>query len=504
MTTSGAAIPAGWWLGRWSRSTAGRLMRLELHRSTMLLLLVPVALLLGFTELRNNLGQAPLWGARSIVVQRSMELVGGIVAGVAAWTAARDRRRQVTELLCTTARPAWVRQIAAWAAVAAWSLLLYGAYVAVVFIVTARQATWGSPNWWPAAVGATAVVACSAVGFVFGALVPGRFTAPLVTIGVLLAPQIGTLALQRNQQWGRLSPVEDPGTTGSGVFIPYHAGLSIVQLIFLFGVIVAALGALALPAAAGGRAVRRAGVVAVVMGLVAAAAGLALADSARQTSQGIVIPAFHSASDDRAIAYRPACESHLAVPICVHPAYLTLLPSVANALEPVLAEVAGLPGAPTRVTLTPTTANTLAGNIWVSGSPPVLYLSPGLFAVPPGATFANPVLQQIQQLRLPAADTVVANVIGQIRSDDGVTSEAIAVRQAVAAGIRKVAGLPAFPPDDTANQRSAPDQQAAPPSPAVGAAAQRFAALSPSVRHTWLVTYVAAIRAGQLTLADIP
>jgi hypothetical protein len=480
-------------------------MRLELHRSTMLLLLVPVALLLGFTELRNNLGQAPLWGARSIVVQRSMELVGGIVAGVAAWTAARDRRRHITELLATTARPAWVRQIAAWAAVAVWSLLLYGAYVAVVFVVTARQATWGSPNWWPAAVGATAVVACSAVGFAFGALIPGRFTAPLVTIGALLAPQIGTLALQRNQQWGRISPVEDPGTSGTGVFVPYHAGLSIVQLIFLVGVILAALGALAIPPRAGGRGVHRAGVVAVAVGVAAAATGLALAGTARQTAQGIVIPAFHTAADDRPIAYTPVCDSNATVPICLHPAYRAVLPSVVNAIDPVLAEVAGLPGTPTRVTLAPTTVVGLkGGDLRVSGNPPVFYLSPGLFVLQPGTTFASALDPQIQQLRQDAADAVIAKVIGQTGSDGTMTSNAVAVQTAIAAGIRQVVGLPAFPAADATNARSAPGQQGSPPSPAVGAAATRFAALSSSARHAWLVANVAAVRAGQLTLADIP
>ncbi|HEY7174810.1 MAG TPA: hypothetical protein VH442_07830, partial [Micromonosporaceae bacterium] len=463
MSATGTAIPAGWRLRLWSRSAAGRLMRLELHRSTMLLLLVPVALLLGFTELRNNVGQAPLWGARSIVVQRSMELVGGIVAGIAAWTAARDHRRHVTELLITTARPAWVRQIAAWAAVAAWSFLLYGAYVAVVFVVTARQATWGSPNWWPAAVGATAVVACSAVGFVFGALVPGRFTAPLVTIGVLLAPQLGVLALQRHLQWGRISPVEDPGAAGTGVFIPYHSGLSIVQLTFLVGVIVAALGALALPAAAGGRVIRRAGVVAVAVGVAAASVGVALAGTSRPTPQGIVIQAFHSDADNRPIAYTPACATNATVPICVHPAYRAVLPSVVSAIDPVLVQVAGLPGAPTRVTFAPTTAESLrGGDLRVSGTPPVFYLSPGMFVLQPGSTFADALDPQIQQLRQDATDAVIAKVIGQTRSDGTVTSNAAAVRAAIVAGIRQVLGLPPFPPADAANQRSAPGQ-AGPP-----------------------------------------
>ena len=43
-----------------------------------------------------------------------------------------------------------------------------------------------------------------------------------------------------------------------------------------------------------------------------------------------------------------------------------------------------------------------------------------------------------------------------------------------------------------------------PQSPAMTAAASRFAALSPATRHAWLVTHLAALRAGHITLAQLP
>jgi hypothetical protein len=47
-----------------------------------------------------------------------------------------------------------------------------------------------------------------------------------------------------------------------------------------------------------------------------------------------------------------------------------------------------------------------------------------------------------------------------------------------------------------------------PPGPAPGspayAAARRFAALPASTRHTWLVRHLAALRAGRITLAQLP
>jgi hypothetical protein len=374
-------------------------------------------------------------------------------------------------------------------------LVLYAAYVAVVFVVTARQATWGSPNWWPAIVGATSIVACSAVGFAAGGLVPGRFTAPVVTIVVLLAPAMGLVALQQNLQWGRVSPVEDSVVPGTGVFIPYHAGLSIVQLIFASGVIVAAMGVLALPATAGGPSLQRVGVIAVVIGTAAMAAALALANSARQTPQGIVIPALHSAADDRPLAYAQVCDDQATVPICIHPAYRSLLPQVAAALDPVLTQVAGLPGAPTRVEMGPTTANSLnGGTLKLSGSPPVLYLGPGGLLVQPGTSFDSGLVPQIQQLRAPAAQEIMANLIGGGRPDGGSMSVADQVRQAITVSFWVPVGAPLYGPRDPHEALS----------PAVTAAAERFTKLPLSTRHAWLVKHLAAVRSGQLTLADIP
>jgi len=45
--------------------------------------------------------------------------------------------------------------------------------------------------------------------------------------------------------------------------------------------------------------------------------------------------------------------------------------------------------------------------------------------------------------------------------------------------------------------------EVAPGSPAY-AAAQRFAALAASARHAWLVQYLTALRAGRITVAQLP
>jgi hypothetical protein len=81
----------------------------------------------------------------------------------------------------------------------------------------------------------------------------------------------------------------------------------------------------------------------------------------------------------------------------------------------------------------------------------------------------------------------------------------------VVAVLARASGLP----QPTSAPRSTPSgsrKRAAPsppaPEPAPGspayAAAQRFAALAPSARHAWLVQHLTALRAGRITLAQLP
>ena len=49
-----------------------------------------------------------------------------------------------------------------------------------------------------------------------------------------------------------------------------------------------------------------------------------------------------------------------------------------------------------------------------------------------------------------------------------------------------------------------PGRRAGPPAAQIAAAAARFAALPAATRHAWLVANLAALRAGHLTLSQIP
>ena len=182
--------------GRWP--AAGRLLRLELLNNAMLWMLPVAAALFWLTTYRKAMAMPPLWNMRARALQSGALLAfASPVAGAAAWMGSREGRRHTTDLVTVTARPRWVRQLATWAATTCWALVGYLGCVAVLYGVTAQQATWGGPLWWPAVVAAASLPALSALGFAAGAAVPSRFTAPLATIAAFFVLGLSTQLIQR-------------------------------------------------------------------------------------------------------------------------------------------------------------------------------------------------------------------------------------------------------------------------------------------------------------------
>jgi hypothetical protein len=483
---------------------AARLLRLELRRNAMPWVL-PVAIgLFWFTTYRKAMAMPPLWTPRAASLQ-SGALLAFIcpVVGVAAWMGSREARRHVTDLVTVTARPRTARQLTAWAATTCWAMLGYLGCVAALYGVTARQVAWGGPPWWPVAVVAASLLALSALGFAAGALVPSRFTAPVAAIAAFFALALSTQLIQGSQSYWQVSPIVaapwDIGAdAGRGVFYPYLPDLSIAQVLFLTGLTMAVLGAAALPRGPGVGWLRRPAAAVTAAGLLAAGTAVALAGTGKLDAHGMIaIPALHDAANDRPLRYTPVC-SHAAIPVCLNPAYASYLPTAATALAPVLSEMAGLPGAPVRVSQAAAIYRQGTGNAVsvglagppVSGTPPVFHLLlPNQLPGPPMTTggFAA-------ALRSSAGPAIVASVIG-----DG--PGASRAQQAVAAALSMSAGLPQPSLPGPVVQR----RYTTVPLPVpVRSAAGRFAALPSPARHAWLVRHLAALRAGRITLAQLP
>jgi len=453
-------------------------LRLEARRNITPLLLPVMALLLWFSPYGRSLGDLALWARRSSALQESLLGIAPFMAGVAAWTASRDGRGQTLDLLATTPRGSWRRGLYGWAATTLWGLLFYALAAALLFGLTAREATWGGPSWWAVAVGAVTIVTFSAAGHALGVLFPGRFVAPLTAVGSFLAIVVGAVVKTQNNPYGLVTPVGTSIDPDRAMFYKTGPAEDIVQLLFLTGVTAVAIGVLALPAAAGGRWVRRTGTALTAAGIATAMAALWLAGGAKvNVNEGrIFIPHLQSTPADQEISYTPVCDRS-PIPACVHPAYRRTLGQVAAALRPVTVQLAGLPGAPQRIDLRLNGPSTPVG-----GAPPVLYLEPPLDAADAGEPIRGGDAQQLRSFLV--TDVVTAP-----------GSEPTAAQQAVMLGVLAVAGDPM----DTAvlPTRGEPDAS-------VTAAARRFAAAPAAERRQWLGAHLGALRAGRLTLKDLP
>jgi hypothetical protein len=496
---------------------AARLLRVELRRNAMPWILPLIAALFWFDSYRPSTGTSPLYGLRTYWNMGQGHTIvdfGPFVAGVAAWMGSRDGRRRLADLVTATPRPRWAAQLATWAATAIWAVAAYLLFVGVMFAMYAHQGVGGAPPWWWVAVGATAVTAFSAVGFTIGAYWPSRFAAPAAAfIGFLAMAMSSQTGFHHSAGWALILPTNSNGTfdgnagADSGIFYPWLPDLPIARIMFLAGIAVAALGLTGLPARAGDRWLRRSAAVVTLAGVASAGTAAGLAGTARLSVHGMVIPALHDAANDAPVTYAPTCGHAAGVRVCLNPAYGRWLPDMTTALAPVLAEVAGLPGAPVRATQVPA-AYPSGGSgppqaISLGGQPPLLRLQIGILNLPGSCGFCGgPVARKdfVDQVRLLSAGDFVG-------AGNGAGSP---VQQAVQAALLRDAGIPfAAQPKLIAGTKNGPGPVigGTGPGPATGpvyAAARRFAALPAAARHAWLAAHLAALRAGQLTLKELP
>ncbi len=491
--------------------TAARLLRVELRHNAMPVILPLIAALLWFDSYRPSLTQPPLWVLRTFWNMGQGHTIidfGPFVAAMAAWMGSRDGRRGMGDLVTATARPRWAAQLATWAATAIWAAGAYLALVGAMLGVYALQGVQGSPPWWWVAVGAAAVLAFSAAGFAVGAFFPSRFAAPLAAFGsVLVLMMSSQTGFRDTSGWALILPTNSNGNyqSPSGIFYPYLPDLPIARIMLLAGIAVAAAGLLGLPRQAGSRRLRRVAAVVTVTGAVLAGTAVGLATTARQAADGIVIPALHDAASDRPLAYPPVCADAAGIPVCLNPVYRSYLSGVTASLRPVLAELAGLPGAPAQVTQVagPYTASEGLSDApdSISGHPPVLRMPLATLNLIGSSGFTDGAVTFTGfagQLRTLAVHAFVAGGAGP----------GTLAQQAVQAALLDRAGLPfaAQPQYLGMTGLSGPGINGGPaPSPKqVIAAARRLAALPAAARHAWLASHLAALRAGRLPLAQLP
>jgi hypothetical protein len=350
------------------------------------------------------------------------------------------------------------------------------------------------------------VTVVTVIGFTCGVLFPGRFTAPLVAIGVLVLGQTGLRqALGVTASSGTqalLSPANSLPVVDAGVYHHVAPDLSIVQVMFMGGIAVALFGVLGLapelrgPASAraalarsGGWLLRAVAVILVACGVAASWTAFALAGTAKPDPVGgWEIPALHSAASDQPVPVTQDCTPSSGFQVCVHPAFSFYLHDLAAAFDPVAAEIAGLPGAPAGAKEVASVSGGQDVQSGTSANPPVFEFT---------AEHVGPMLGQFNGIPDPA---------GWARGFQQGLLDAFLTGRPPHPGPAPILLGPAQQAVEDALLTAAGSQPLNPAvtSAGISAAAQRFAALPASARHAWLATHLTALRAGAITLAQIP
>lgn len=158
-------------------------LRIELRHSLVLWFL-PLLVLIGVVAAWRSLWPGvDVWRNASQSVVASVELLGPASAGIAAWSAGRDRRRGTYYLDELAARPRGIAVLVHLAAAIVWTTVAYAVVLVAVSVRTVPGARWGSPMWLWIIAGLLGLLVQAVAGFLIGRSFPHRFVPPLVALG---------------------------------------------------------------------------------------------------------------------------------------------------------------------------------------------------------------------------------------------------------------------------------------------------------------------------------
>lgn len=457
---------------------------LAVKRSGGLLLLPVVAgLIMWLVDNRQREGIV-LWDLTLQGIGYSVVIVGPLMAAFACWVAGRSRRRGMTGLVTTAALPERWPALADCAGVVCWGLAVFLGSAGLALFWTATEATWGRPALAPLVIAAVATVVCGVLGVLVGRRSASRFLPPLLAIAVValfLAP-IGLSQLEAFQMLSPMGAVnlltrEPLYVVDEAVVLPH-----LRWLVTLGAVLVLML--VAWPA----RTWLARGVL-VAGGLAAAVAASSLA--------GFPVPIAFS-SDSRLAPYELTCATDT-VAVCVHPAYEALLDDVAAEIDTLVQPVVGLEGIPTRYEQDVGRLH-LEGNsgrfyLWDEAS--LGHLIPFTLVMDLVVHPALPAGQRVAGPPGTASYVVGEWLVRRVGGDQADESGAMPVE--IFDLLPEVAPLRC---DETG---CAPDEsQYRALRQEFDAAVARFSALDPATRRAWLEANWADLRAGRLTMEDLP
>lgn len=426
-----------------------------------------------------------LWPNLSTWTMRSYVIVGPLAAALAAWLVDRDRRRRIQGLVETMATNPFRRDIVLFATASFWGLAGYGLIAAWYGVQGVREATWGGPDMALIATGAVGVVILTGFGFIVGRLVRGKFS-PIIAVAAAFflsaAPEfIQTWMNPSSGMQTRLPfrPLTPWGLVADGepsVYYRFPAGYLDAGLIWLAAV--AAITIVAIALMRGWRRNWTAWIALAVSGAVA----LLGADRVMGYDEG------PGSREDLMVPFTWSCTTTAVAEVCVHPAYEPTLEESARRINDFLLPVAGLPGLPTR---------------WEQNSP-AGERQTDVASFFPGQRYSYAF--EIGHAIFPSTDdrhdfTAAQSVIltwlsGRVDREH----EGFGMFNHPA----ELIGTPVAMNDGGGYMITVDPDAEAYYAREIRAATDRFAALGPEAQQAWLKANWDALRAGEITLEDLP
>lgn len=453
--------------------------------------LLPVMVGLGLYASANLFEEGVvLWKMMNFAAVQSYTFIAPVTAGLAAWTANRDRRRNVDAFIASAPGNPLVRDLSILAATAGWGVLGYAIVAACYSTLAFQRSTWGGFDADLVGTGALGIVFAGAIGVLVGRHVPGRFS-PLLAIGlaygaVFLGDILGFFGFF--VRLPDLSPMDFAWRAGQDIYrqpLDDHVFEGILWLTGLIGVAIAVM-ALA----------RRRAIVGSMLG-VGAVVLASFAASALVTTAPMY--------DDRVpVAYEPACASENAIEVCVHPAFEPLLDDTMGMVNGMVEPLLGLDGVRTqwRHGEGPNEMLPNAPEVqfrWLRGYNPAVSVADDLSPIDYAMSNDSRPASQLAILYW-LSDRAGIGYPSRWSGDDvfaiGTPDEwAFGYPAEVPQERHEDAGSIRFEIDDAALSASQRE---------IEAAAARFSALSVEQQSAWLEDNWDALRSGELTLEDLP
>lgn len=445
-----------------------RKLEIDLRRSFGLwVVLVTTALALWVVS-RFAVTEVVLWPDWSANAARAFIVVGSVFAAWSARLTSRDGAPNRVDLLASTATSRVLRELGHAALGAMLALASYGIVAACVLGYAARHATWGGPDVWVVLFGGAASAFFALIGWMMGLLAPGRLTPVVAGAGTFLYTVVSytwgltASGLDAIQPWRY---IEGRWEVGNRMFyeassyqgMPHPAGGVLIAL---------GAGAVLLAGYLWVREARRGVVIALAAGALLLVPGWAVANSTDAMPR----------EAPELLANPPMSCGGEVIEVCLHRAYEVQLDDAVAFTEAYYAPLVGVAAIPEVVTQRP----------YREGAAPAGIL-------PLNAAWSSTPIEQV--LARPLGHYLMGGDFEPLNASQNAMLTWLAGQAGVDWFIGPVAELD--PVEATSVEWAAYQSE-------VDAAAERFAALSPGEQRAWLEANWDALRAGELTLGDLP